>query len=89
MEQKKIIDVTGVELTPGEPSRCKGNGKDYPMTCCCDECDFFLKCFLEWDENGSKFKEMLKDPRDMPVWFYHGERFLAELPEDPDSEAEF
>ena len=64
MEQKKIIDVTGVELTPGEPSRCKGNGKDDPMSCCCDECDHFLACFPEWDENGLRFRELTEDDVD-------------------------
>lgn len=44
----KIIDVTGIELTPGDPERCKGNGKEDPMACCCDGCDYFLACYPEW-----------------------------------------
>ena len=42
-----LIDPTGAELTPGDPERCKGNGKEDPMTCCCDECDYYLACFPE------------------------------------------
>lgn len=44
-----IIDVTGVELLPGNNGiYCKGNGlhKDdngMLIECCCDECDY-LKC---------------------------------------------
>ena len=43
---KKIIDITGVELTPGEPADCLGNGEQ-GFECCCDECDYFLLCFPE------------------------------------------
>ncbi len=39
--QKKIPDVTGVELTPGKPAICLGNG-DQGFACCCDECDYYL-----------------------------------------------
>ncbi len=41
---KKVIDVTGVELTPGEPTVCLGNGKQ-GFECCCDECDCFFTLF--------------------------------------------
>ncbi len=41
---KKVIDITGVELTPGEPTVCLGNGEQ-GFECCCDECDYFLLCF--------------------------------------------
>ena len=45
---KKIIDqFTGIELTPGEPENCKGNGKHDGFECCCDECDFLGLCFPE------------------------------------------
>lgn len=46
-----IIDVTGVELTPGNGGKdCKGNGmhKDKDgniIECCCDECDYMVLCF--------------------------------------------
>ena len=36
--QKRVIDMTGVELMPGEPTVCLGNGKQ-GFECCCDECD--------------------------------------------------
>ena len=45
---KKIIDVTGLELLPGEPDACHGNG-EHGFECCCDECDYFLLCFPEFD----------------------------------------
>ena len=41
---KKIIDITGVELAPGEPAVCLGNGKQ-GFECCCDECDYYLFSF--------------------------------------------
>ena len=49
MEKEKIIDVTGIELTPGDMSACLGNGehKDNdgnPVECCCDECDYMILC---------------------------------------------
>ena len=46
--QKKIIDITGIELSPGKPAVCLGNGK-HGFECCCDECDYFLLCFPEFD----------------------------------------
>ena len=44
-----IIDITGIELTPGNGGKdCKGNGNFYE--CCCDECDYMLCCIDEnWD----------------------------------------
>ena len=45
---KTIIDITGVELMPGEPASCLGNG-DQGFECCCDECDYYLLCFPEYD----------------------------------------
>ena len=43
---KKVIDVTGIELTPGEPTVCIGNGEQ-GFECCCDECDYYLLCCPE------------------------------------------
>ena len=48
--QKKSIDITGVELMPGEPAVCLGNG-DQGFECCCDECDYFLLCFPQSLDN--------------------------------------
>ena len=47
--QEKIIDITGVELTPGKHIVCLGNGEQ-GFECCCDECDYFLRCFPEFDD---------------------------------------
>ena len=47
--QEKIIDITGVELTPGKPTVCLGNGEQ-GFECCCDECDYFLLCFPKFDD---------------------------------------
>ena len=45
---KKVRDITGTELTPGEPAVCLGNGEQ-GIACCCDECDYYLACFPEFD----------------------------------------
>lgn len=45
-----FIDITGVELTPGNNGEnCKGNGKHIDengtlIECCCDECNYLLCC---------------------------------------------
>ena len=52
---KKVIDITGVELTPGEPAVCLGNGEQ-GLECCCDECDYFLLCFPEFDPKSKRIK---------------------------------
>ena len=44
---QKVIDVTGIELSPGKPDVCLGNG-DQGLECCCDECDYYLACFPEF-----------------------------------------
>ena len=51
--KKRIIDVTGIELTPGEPSVCLGNG-ERGFECCCDECDYYLLCFTEFEKADMK-----------------------------------
>ena len=48
-ETAPIIDVTGIELTPGDPEHCLGNGEHVdadgqPIECCCDECDYLMDC---------------------------------------------
>ena len=48
---KKVIDVTGIELMPGEPTVCLGNGEQ-GFECCCDECDYFLRCFPGFDSKS-------------------------------------
>ena len=44
---EKVFDITGVELTPGEPAVCLGNGEQ-GFECCCDECEYYLLCFPEF-----------------------------------------
>ncbi len=49
-----IIDVTGIELTPGNDGKdCLGNGSHYDengelIECCCDKCEFLLCCVSEY-----------------------------------------
>ena len=50
---KRVIDITGIELTPGEPSVCLGNGEQ-GFECCCDECDYYLFCFPEFDPKSKE-----------------------------------
>ena len=51
--KKGTIDITGVEITPTEPTVCPGNG-ECGFECCCDECDYFLLCFPEFDQKKTK-----------------------------------
>ena len=48
---EKIIDIAGIELTPGEPTVCLGNGEQ-GFECCCDECDYVLLWFPEFDSKS-------------------------------------
>ena len=50
---KKVIDIIGIELMPGEPTVCLGNGEQ-GFECCCDECDYYLRCFPEFDPKKQK-----------------------------------
>ena len=65
--KKRVVDITGVELMPGEPNVCLGNGEQ-GFECCCDECGYYLLCFPEFnsentaeniamDSCGTDFKE--------------------------------
>lgn len=56
-EMEKLVDMrfkdpTGAELAPGDPDNCQGNGEHPDFEICCDECDFFLKCFPEWEKGN-------------------------------------
>ena len=51
--QNTVMDMTGVELTPGEPTACLGNGEQ-GFECCCDECDYYLLCFPEFDPQNKE-----------------------------------
>ena len=45
--EKSIDPQTGVEIMPGDPEHCKGNGKHEDIECCCDGCDHLWSCFPE------------------------------------------
>ena len=47
---KFLIDPTGTVLTPSyHGERCLGNGIHPDIKCFCDECDFYLVCFPDWE----------------------------------------
>ena len=50
---KKVVDVSGIALTPGKPTVCLGNGEQ-GFECCCDECDYYLLCFPEFDPKNKE-----------------------------------
>jgi len=57
MRKKKIIDITGTPLTPSRQGRrCLGNGEHQKYECCCDECDYYLYCFPQFDERLKRNK---------------------------------
>ena len=64
-----IIDVTGVELIPGNHGKdCPGNGKHFdaggkPIECCCDECDYLMCCFFQQDHEQCKICDDASCPR--------------------------
>ena len=57
--QKIVTDITRIELMPGEPTACLGNGEQ-GFECCCDECDYYLLCFPECDLINEKIVIKLK-----------------------------
>ncbi len=60
---RKVIDVTGIILTPSRQGRkCLGNGEHKGYECCCDECDYYLYCFEQFDRQTKekKLKKKLK-----------------------------
>ena len=63
---KKVIDVTGIELTPGEPDVCLGNGEQ-GLECCCDECDYYLLCFPEFDPENTEDLDKVLEKYDSPM----------------------
>ena len=54
---RKVKDISGVELTPGEPAVCLGNGEQN-YECCCDECDYYLLCFPKFNPKGKEDKKV-------------------------------
>lgn len=51
MFDESMIDPgTGILLTPSYHGKdCLGNGRHLGYECCCDECDYLLECFPEWE----------------------------------------
>lgn len=50
MRKMQIIDGTGTPLTPSRQGRkCLGNGEHFEYECCCEECDYYLYCFPQYD----------------------------------------
>lgn len=53
-----ILDISGIELIPGNQGiYCPGNGmqKDVfglPIECCCDECDYYICCYVNSIESA-------------------------------------
>jgi len=53
-----IIDVKGTVLTPKNNGQaCLGNGEHEGIECCCDECDFMLCCFPEYEKKPTSCEE--------------------------------
>ena len=48
---QKVIDIAGIELTPGDSVVCLGNGEQ-GYECCCDECDYYLLCYPEFNQKN-------------------------------------
>ncbi len=49
MRKKQIIDITGTLLTPsGQGRKCPGNGEHPEYEICCENCDYYLKCFPQY-----------------------------------------
>lgn len=47
----EFIDQTAIKLTPSPYGRdCKANGEWPGVECRCDECDYYLVCFPDWQE---------------------------------------
>ena len=53
IQKKSVIDITGIELKPGQPSVRLGNGEQ-GFECCCDECNYYLLCFPEFDPRNKE-----------------------------------
>jgi len=49
--QEDMLDpTTGILLTPSYHGKdCLGSGDHPDLECCCDECDYYLFCFPDWE----------------------------------------
>lgn len=68
--------VSGAIILPGCPERCEGNGKNPKYEICCDECDYYLECFPEYQADVD---EALEDLRDLRAY----ERAMEEYKKKP------
>lgn len=49
-----IDPSTSTPLIPGlHGADCPGNGETAGYECCCDECDYYLICFPDWETDDS------------------------------------
>ena len=50
MYEDRIDPCVGIILTPSlHGEECFGNGEHPGVECCCDECNYYLLCFPDWD----------------------------------------
>ena len=60
MDNYLVDPSTGIMLTPSfHGENCLGNGEHPGKECCCDECDYYLICFPDW-ETAISVDEFLK-----------------------------
>ena len=46
-----IDPITGIFLSPGfHGENCPDNGNTEGQEYCCDECDYYLICFPDWEK---------------------------------------
>ena len=63
-----IIDITGVELIPGNAGKdCPGNGMHPDVECCCDACDYLLCCMESYSETECLTCSDTKCPRSVTI----------------------
>lgn len=54
----KADPSTGIVLTPSfHGELCQGNGEHPGVECCCDECDYYLECFPDWDSDDFQYQQ--------------------------------
>ena len=58
----EFIDITGIKLTPGNEGKdCLGNGEHFDengniIECCCNECDYLIRCLSEEEKKMLRIK---------------------------------
>lgn len=61
MDGVEINPGTDTPLMPGRRQECHGNGEHEGFECCCDECDYYLACFPEYQKEVDEALEDLCD----------------------------